>query len=938
MGGTIFSWWFLRRLSVLALGTVLFTCLLGAVMTHAEGDRAGSSGPAWATPGPRAMRKVGGLGAAGSAPVLFSNLDCTPTSYRTPGVSSMLEGCFTQTAFGLFDSDHYKVIFNGTDEGLPLVPYTPHQLLAPWPKSMDLISMEPLGTGGAVLSLYRNPLGVMKDQRDLLGRLTAKELTAAPDMVLDDPSGKPLVVNPQTLAFSDGGSWLVAETLNGAFVRVNLATLSVTAFATAYGCPGCSGLWQSRVAVTEDGRFIAIANDMAGEFKVYDLNTCDGRVDGLHVQDCGSYDYHSFVTGKVSDLLSVRRVWFVNDGVLVFSAVSTDHVSDGTYELAPASSIASLTDYIGLGDSYTSGEGAFDYMQGTDGPDNLCHLSARSYPLLLSHDLFGRGGHSVACSGAVIDDISSTGEDYRGQARGGASWQELQRSKPDFLETVESGFMPGWISQHRFVRRWQAAVVTVSIGGNDIGFGDLLKDCVEPHISRHMSDNTCYDTYEKRLGLASLIDRTVPRWTALYEQLERESPGTRFYAIGYPSIAYAGGDCADNVQLNRSELEFADETIGYLNRAIMKAAATAGVTYVDISQALKGHRLCEARGYDVAVNGLTAGDDVGLMGVGVLGHESYHPNALGHELIEQSILRQTHDLKAPEPHQTAQEQIDSVNDDDSAAGSLKAKMLLGAPVTGQTVYALVPDDGLAPAAGRRGSDLPLSADGTKDGLRPGAVYTVRLDGPSGPALGTVGTDASDIISGKVMVPSDTAPGGHTLEVIGPGQSGEPVDISQPVYIQADDHDADGDGIDDVMDTCPGALDSGRDADRDGIDDICDGLIASNGAGPAATGSQTKAGVNRGDQGTGSMSQAQLSGTSPGIPSGNGSGHAVLGASTDSPGPDTANGSIRLEEQEGSPAPNKTYGDRPYRLIVGAILFLVLILVGKINKRLRFWVQ
>src|SRR6185437_3010028 len=107
-------------------------------------------------------------------------------------------------------------------------------------------------------------------------------------------------------------------------------------------------------------------------------------------------------------LQSVRHVRFLNDGLLSFEAVTSGGGS-GSYVLAPTDGITSLTDYIGLGDSYTSGEGAFDYLEGTDTADDMCHLSARSYPLLLTHDLFSAaGGHSVACSGAVISDVGNT--------------------------------------------------------------------------------------------------------------------------------------------------------------------------------------------------------------------------------------------------------------------------------------------------------------------------------------------------------------------------------------------------------------------------------------------------------------------------------------------------------------------------------------------------
>ncbi|HEX5744545.1 MAG TPA: SGNH/GDSL hydrolase family protein, partial [Candidatus Saccharimonadales bacterium] len=734
-GQSVFSWWFAKRLLFLAAGAALFAWALGLVMSHAVtatgGARAGE-GPAWAAPEHIAIRRIGPLGKRQNTPVLFSNLDCTPVTYRLVSGYDMQTGCFTETVFGMLDSDDHTVIFNGTDEGQPLEAYTAHQVLAPWPKTEGLLSLSPLSTDGALVGVYKQVLASIQDLSGNPGRPDPKRLAATPDTVLKDPSGKPLIINPQTLAFSQGGNWMVAEALTGSFVRLNPGVPdSITPFAPSYGSTGSPALLKSQVAVSEDGRWVAIANGYGNQFKVYDLRNC-GPADrnssrDLPPLDCPSHDYWSYAASKIPELRNVRRVRFVNDGLLSFEALSSDSSHSGVYELAPAPDITSLADYIGLGDSYTSGEGAFDYLLGTDTPDNTCHLAVNSYPLLLARDLFGAGGHSAACSGAVIDDIGSTSGNYRGQVKDGASLDELRRSHPQALESIEAGFLPGYIAQHRFVRRWQPRITTVSIAGNDIGFGDMLRNCVAPHISLNRSDNTCYGTYEDRLELKNLIDRTVPRWEALFDQLKREAPGTRLYVIGYPQIAMSSGDCGLNVRLDRDELKLAEEIIDYINHGVREAADRTGADYVDISKALYGHRLCEAKGDDIAMNGLTAGDDSGVAGVGLLGRESYHPNALGQKLMEQAIIQQTHGFA--ESESTADQSSGEQGDDKTTA-------LLDAPATGRTVYDLVPDRSLVPEAARRGSEIRVEASGAKDGLRPSTIYTLRMDGPSGKVLGT----------------------------------------------------------------------------------------------------------------------------------------------------------------------------------------------------------
>ena len=704
--------------------------------------------PMWADPSAMAMKRVSDIPTGQHSSNTFGNLDCTEVTYRLVGHSDMRTGCFVPTAFGMLDPDYDIAIFNGTDEGLPLHTNVPHRVLVPWPKALNLVTLDAADTGGSYIKIYRNPLAGMQDERGWEGELVAKRLATPPDINLKDANGKPLVVNPSSLAFTDNGSWLVAETLSGSFVRINLASLDRMSFAPSFAAAGWPGrLFQSRVAVSEDGRYVAIGNDYAGSLRIYDLHGCSGKI-------CPSHDYLPFLRQKIGGLKYIRDLRFVNDGLLSFEASSDS--GGGVYELAPTSSISSLTDYIGLGDSYTSGEGAFDYLSGTDTSTNTCHLSVNSYPLLLTRDLFSAAsGHSMACSGAVINDVGSTSNDYRGQTMG-----KFDRS------TVMSSFLPGYVAQHRFVAQYQPRVMTVSIGGNDIGFGDILERCVVPHISRHHSDENCYNTYESRQEVVDLVDRTVKRWTSLYQQLQAASPAGTVYAIGYPSIASDVGKCPVNVRLDKNELEFAEELIHYMDASIRRAAVAAGVPYVDIEHALAGHRLCEASGGAAAMNGLTAGNDFGVFGIGLLGRESYHPNALGHELIEQAILRQTDNLSSGSGADTTPP--DSTN-------------ILNAPKTGRTMNTLVLDH-ITERQAEQGKSVQIRVSGGRDGLRPSSHFAVHLDGPTGPLIGSLDSDSQGNLSGTVTIPQDTDTDTHTIDAFGPGQNDNQVDVRQSIYL------------------------------------------------------------------------------------------------------------------------------------------------------------
>lgn len=793
----------------LFLVLVVIVILIGQSAIVVDSDAANNSDPAWASPASISLKMVGPASSSPGSPYVFNNLDCDTITYRPVGIldSTMSTGCFAPTAYGYFSTDLQAGIFNDSAEALSILPYSAHQIIVPWPDSLVALALDSVTTDGDQLSLYRDLSAHLENQRNYLGILTAKQINLPPDFVIRDGQGRALVINAQTMAFSDGGYWLVVETLGGAFVRINLATLDMLPFAPAFGTSGSPGLLKSQVAVSQDGQFVAIANKEASSLFVYDLSSCTGTSVNLMPLACGRHEYLPYMKSQVPKLSNIVHLRFINDGLLSMDIDTGFGPQPSTYELAPTGHIGSLIDYLALGDSYTSGEGAYNYIAGTDTTDNHCHLSVKSYPLLLIKDLFtAGGGHSVACSGAVVDDIGSTSSGYVGQMANGLSYTGLQTSLPAFLTNVTASFLPGYIAQQRFVKQYQPAITSVAVGGDDAGFGDILESCVMLHASRHTSDETCFSTYEDRLEVLNLINKTQPRLVSLYKRLERNSPGGRLYVIGYPQIAVDNGSCALNVHLGKSELEFSIELVNNLNAAISQAASDAGAHYVDISQALVGHRLCETKSYNVAINGLSAGDDAGILKIKFLAKESYHPNGLGQRLIEQEILKQTANFTAinftPVPISPAK--------------------LLKVPKSGRQVHNRSPSKNLTSRVLKRGKSASIKATGARHGLASNQIYLVRLDGAGGAILGSVASNGTTDIDGQVVIPASTSPGTHSVDVTGTDQSGQPVDVTQTVFVPTSDTDADGDGTPDSADSCPTVVNSGVDEDHDDIDDSCDG--------------------------------------------------------------------------------------------------------------------
>ncbi|HMH31048.1 MAG TPA: hypothetical protein VK534_01065, partial [Methylomirabilota bacterium] len=123
-----------------------------------------------------------------------------------------------------------------------------------------------------------------------------------------------------------------------------------------------------------------------------------------------------------------------------------------------------------------------------------------------------------------------------------------------------------------------------------------------------------------------------------------------------------------------------------------------------------------------------------------------------------------------------------------------------------------------------GKTMPVKANGPEAGLKANTLYNIKLDGPGGTVIGALQSDASGNIETSVIIPAITPPGGHTIDIIGPGQTGGTLDVTQPVYVPQNQDDADGDGAFNGNDSCPIIRNSGQDTDKDGVDDVCDGLI------------------------------------------------------------------------------------------------------------------
>jgi len=371
---------------------------------------------------------------------------------------------------------------------------------------------------------------------------------------------------------------------------------------------------------------------------------------------------------------------------------------------------------------------------------------------------------------------------------------------------VLRNFEPGYINQLPFVVDSQPDKVLLSIGGNDIGFSKILRRCLEP--------DTCYSTYEDRLELLREINGSFSQLVDTYTKIKQEGlPEAKIYAVGYPQIAKPNGKCGLNVHLNAQELEFGEIVTDYLNLIIQRAATKAGVIYADTQAALPGHRLCEADKNNIAVHGLTAGDNTPSFLRGPIGNESYHPNQLGHRLLTKAILDDTFNLTKQMPVAVPNSEPPAEIDEG----------LLDVPRTNRAINQVNYDADLTNDIVYREVWWDIYVKALNFSLKKLNPFKIVLN--SEPTdLGTFTTDTSGNLSAQIRIPATVPTGFHTLHAYGTNMAGESIDIYKTIYVAANESDYDGDGLPNTADSCDTLPNSGVDSDQDGVDDACDGAI------------------------------------------------------------------------------------------------------------------
>ena len=266
---------------------------------------------------------------------------------------------------------------------------------------------------------------------------------------------------------------------------------------------------------------------------------------------------------RIATLVSV--VFTVLIAAASTAAASQDTIPGGSIEHLHTGPLPVGGDYVALGDSYSSGVGTGVY----DPASGACARSPLSYPPLWATEHHPTSFVFAACSGATTADVLST--------------------QISSLQPTDD-------------------LVTITIGGNDVGFGSVLQTCTAAP-----SDDTCATAVDA--AEASALFVLPVRLAHTYAAIRRAAPHAQVVVLGYPRLFDLTPSCADVPDLaRRTKL---NQGADVLDGVIKFVSQQFGFHFEDVRAQFGPHGVCAAAPW---INGPSVLTFVG----------PYHPTQTGY--------------------------------------------------------------------------------------------------------------------------------------------------------------------------------------------------------------------------------------------------------------------------------------------------------------------
>jgi len=249
--------------------------------------------------------------------------------------------------------------------------------------------------------------------------------------------------------------------------------------------------------------------------------------------------------------------------------------------------------YVGLGDSYAAGP-----LIPVQIPPFGCLKSSSNFAHLVQLQMRFAEFRDASCSGAETGDMTAP----QGVTPG---------PNPPQFDSLSAG----------------TTAVTLTIGGNDIGFSSIAKDCF---VTQPSTGSPCKDKYTAG-GVDQISQRiqdTAPKVAAVLQGIKARAPQSTTYVVDYSAILpHSGPGCYPQMPLADGDVPYIRAKQEELNAMLATQAAANAAKLVDVYAASVGHSAC-------ALPGLRWVEPV----VPANAAAPIHPNLLGMNAMANRVL------------------------------------------------------------------------------------------------------------------------------------------------------------------------------------------------------------------------------------------------------------------------------------------------------------
>jgi lysophospholipase L1-like esterase len=251
--------------------------------------------------------------------------------------------------------------------------------------------------------------------------------------------------------------------------------------------------------------------------------------------------------------------------------------------------------YVALGDSYTSGP----LIPNQTGTPAGCLRSNHNYPSLTAAAIGATSFTDVSCQGATTYNMTHS------------------QSVPLGTNPPEENALSA-----------ATTVVTIGIGGNDLGFSSIVINCASLSFTNPFG-SPCKNHYTSggTDQLKQAIANTAPKIAAVLQGIHQHAPGARVFLVGYPDILpNTGFGCWPLVPIAFGDVPYLRGIEQDLDSMLATVAAANGARFVNTYTDSIGHDFCQAPGVKW-VEGLVPTSPAAPV----------HPNALGEKAMAKQV-------------------------------------------------------------------------------------------------------------------------------------------------------------------------------------------------------------------------------------------------------------------------------------------------------------